>query len=430
MGRQTPRTLLAVIATLALVGLGACSGTDDEATDGANVDDTTVDASPPSPEPETPILPVEADLDALAVQLEEVGEVEEPTAIAARSGTDDLYVAEQGGKVRRVSVRHTYANDGTTIRSTSYRVESGSVVDLSGMVRSEGEQGLLGLVFSSDGRTMYVDYTDDEGATHIDAIPMSRNDRADRDRRRELMVIPQPFPNHNGGQLAIGPDGFLYIGMGDGGGAGDPEDNGQDPGSLLGSILRIDPDGALGEVEYTVPAGNPFVLGGGAAEVWLYGVRNPWRFSFDSATGDMWVADVGQNEVEEITWLPAKEGGAGRGANLGWNLMEGTRQFSGDGPPEGHVGPIHTYPREGDACAVTGGYVYRGEEIPALRGAYVYGDFCSGEIRAVVASAGTVIDERSLDLSVPNLTSFGEDRTGQLWALSKDGGIFRIAPAG
>src|SRR5690606_33280212 len=197
-------------------------------------------------------------LAAVRVRLEEVGEVDSPTALAARSGTDDLYVTEQSGAVRRIGVRHEYANDGS-IRRTTYRVASGDVVDLSDRTRNEAERGLLGLAFSSDRRHLYVDYTDPDGATHGDELPMSRNDRADRDRRRELLVVPQPYPNHNGGQLAVGPDGFLYVALGDGGGAGDPDGNGQNPATLLGSILRIDPEGALGDQAYTLPTGNPFL---------------------------------------------------------------------------------------------------------------------------------------------------------------------------
>jgi glucose/arabinose dehydrogenase len=425
-GPLTP--LVALLAALAIVA-GACGSTEEDRA----TDDTVVEApvvpSAPTVTPEEQGPPVEADLGAVRVALEEVGEVEAPTALAARSGTDDLYVTEQSGAVRRISVRHEYAGDGS-IRRTTRRVESGDVVDLSERTRMDGEQGLLGLAFSSDGRHLYVDYTDEDGATHVDELPMSRNDRADRDRRRELLVVPQPFPNHNGGQLAVGPDGFLYVAMGDGGGAGDPEGNGQDPATLLGSILRIDPEGALGDQAYTLPTGNPFLLDPrGAPEVWLFGVRNPWRFSFDPETDDLWVADVGQNEVEEITRLPAAEGGAGRGANLGWNLVEGDRPFEGGVAPEGHSAPIFTYPRTDGACAVTGGYVYRGTAIPALRGAYVYGDYCKGEIRALVASGDTVVDEQPLGLQVPALTSFGVDGDGELWALSQQGKIFRIVPA-
>lgn len=432
--RPAARTrALAVLCASAVLVTGACGAlTDDEETgEGAGTTTPPAPVVPSAPAPEAPdpaAPPVEADLAAVRVRLEEVGEVDSPTALAARSGTDDLYVTEQSGAVRRIGVRHEYANDGS-IRRTTYRVESGDVVDLSDRTRNEGERGLLGLAFSSDGRHLYVDYTDPDGATHVDELPMSRNDRADRDRRRELLVVPQPYPNHNGGQLAVGPDGFLYVALGDGGGAGDPDGNGQNPATLLGTILRIDPEGALGDQAYTLPTGNPFLLDPrGAPEVWLFGVRNPWRFSFDPDTGDLWVADVGQDAVEEITRLPAVEGGAGRGANLGWPLMEGDQVFSGDGPPEGHVPPTFTYPRADGACAVTGGYVYRGTAIPALRGAYVYGDFCKGEVRALVTSGGEVVDEQPLGLVVPQLTSFGVDGQGELWALSKDGRIFRIVP--
>jgi glucose/arabinose dehydrogenase len=222
--------------------------------------------------------------------------------------------------------------------------------------------------------------------------------------------------------------------MGDGGGGGDPQDTGQDPNDLLGSILRIDPDVAPESIDdgeaYAVPDGNPFVDGGGAPEVWAYGLRNPWRFSFDRLTGDLWIGDVGQDTTEEIDFLPATDDGrgAGRAANLGWSDVEGDEPFEGREAPADAVAPIHTFGRD-RGCSVTGGFVYRGRRIPELVGAYVYGDFCEGEVRALVTRDGEVVDDRVLGLSVESLSSFGQGADGELYALSLTGTVYRIVPA-
>ncbi|WP_208027664.1 PQQ-dependent sugar dehydrogenase [Rhabdothermincola sediminis] len=360
-------------------------------------------------------------LEGVRIRLQPVAEVDTPVAMAARPGSDDLYVAEQGGVVRHIRV--TRRDD-----AVHHEVDHTPVLDLSEETRARGEQGLLGLAFSPDGSTLYVDYTDaNDDSTHIVAYPMS-GERADSSRARELLRIPQPNRNHNGGQLAFGPDGYLYIGVGDGGGAGDPQDNGQNLDTLLGKILRIDPTPDAAQ-PYRIPADNPFAAGGGRPEIWLYGVRNPWRFSFDRETGDLWVADVGQNEIEEIDWLPAT-GGAGRGANLGWAFKEGTHSFRGD-PPEGLVDPIFEYDHSDGSCSITGGYVYRGTAIPGLAGAYVFGDYCRAVVRGLLASGGQLLDERGLGVSVAprSLSSFGEDRDGELYVLSTAGTVYRIEPA-
>jgi glucose/arabinose dehydrogenase len=211
--------------------------------------------------------------------------------------------------------------------------------------------------------------------------------------------------------------------MGDGGGAGDPQGRAQDTNDLLGKILRIDPTAPSGGRAYGIPAGNPFASGGGAPEVWLTGVRNPWRFGFDQASGDLWVADVGQNSIEEIDWLPASPEGAGRGANLGWNLREGTRPF-GNGEGDGDfVDPIFEYENGGDNCSVTGGYVYRGDAIPGLEGAFLFGDYCAADIRGLLARDGEMLDERPMGVSVAanSLASFGQD--------ADDGTVYKIEPA-
>jgi glucose/arabinose dehydrogenase len=242
--------------------------------------------------------------------------------------------------------------------------------------------------------------------------------------RRTLLAVDQPAPNHNGGNVVFGPDGMLWFGLGDGGGSGDQYGNAQDVDTLLGSILRIDVGGrAAGE--YSIPADNPFAGGGGRPEIWLYGVRNPWRFSFDRATGDLWIGDVGQGVAEEVDVLRAPE--RGRGANLQWPLHEGFRPYSGD-PPPGSVDPIHDYGRDDGSCSVTGGYVYRGQAVPALQGVYVFGDYCEGALRGLFSTADGV-ESRGLGAHADNLASFGEDAGGELYVLSLDGTISRIVAA-
>ena len=244
-------------------------------------------------------------------------------------------------------------------------------------------------------------------------------DAADPSSVETLMTIPQPRTNHNGGHLAFGPDGFLYIGMGDGGGAGDPQGNGQNQDTLHGAVLRIDVSSSSG---YRVPPSNPFSQGG-APEVFVWGIRNAWRFGFDSDSGDLWIGDVGQDRMEEITVLRAASGG-GNGANLGWNLTEGSGSFRGDAP-SGHVAPIVSYGHSNGRCSVTGGEVYRGSAIAELAGTYVYGDFCSGEVFGIRADGSG--EETRLDIPiVSQLTSFGLDASGEIYALSRAGGIFRV----
>jgi glucose/arabinose dehydrogenase len=299
------------------------------------------------------------------------------------------------------------------------------LLDLSSQVSLGAEQGLLGLAFSPDGRFLYVNFTDTKGDTHVTVFAMHRG-RADPATRRDVLFVRQPFSNHNGGNLVFGPDGYLYIGLGDGGGGGDPQGNGQSLSTLLGKILRISPHPTGGR-PYTVPASNPFVHRAGARpEIWAYGLRNPWRFSFDRATGDLWIGDVGQSSWEEVDVQRASSTG---GENYGWNAMEGMHAYGGASPPPGAVPPVFEYPHTGGRCAVTGGYVYRGSAIPALVGAYVFGDFCAGRLEALRMRGGRIVDHWSLGPTVPNLSSFGEDGSGELYAMSLSGGVYRLAPA-
>jgi len=298
------------------------------------------------------------------------------------------------------------------------------VVDISGEVTAGGEQGLLGLAFSPDGRYLYLAYTDRDGNHQVSELTMGGR-QADPGSERSLLHFEDPFANHNGGQLAFGPDRRLYIAFGDGGSGGDPLGNGQSLDTLFGKILRIDPRPAGGR-PYGIPSDNPFVGREGArGEIWDYGLRNPWRFSFDAATGDLWIGDVGQNAYEEIDHEPAGEGGR----NYGWNRREGLHPYDGGERPDGAVDPVIEYGRAGGACTVIGGFVYRGQRIRGLRGAYLYGDYCAGWVRAARVSDGRVTAQRDLGLSIPSLSSFGADSNGELYAMSLTGDLYRIAPA-
>jgi uncharacterized protein (TIGR03437 family) len=298
-------------------------------------------------------------------------------------------------------------------------------LDIRSKTRAESERGLLGLAFPpgfAQKRHFYVDYTDLNGDTVIAQYRVSANpDAADPASETVLLHIPQPFPNHNGGQLRFGPDGYLYIGMGDGGSGGDPLGNGQSLGTLLGKLLRVDVETASGQVR--IPAGNPFAANAAARpEIWAYGFRNPWRFTFDRATGDLWIADVGQNTYEEIDFQPAASRG---GENYGWNRMEGLHCFLPGCSMQGLTLPVAEYSHK-EGCAVTGGFVYRGSLSPGLRGIYVYGDYCSGTIWGIERQ-GTKFVNRALLGSGFNITTFGEDEAGELYVTNAgDGTIHHI----
>lgn len=351
-----------------------------------------------------------ADIKLRLTQVVNLGSSFGPLAMAQRPGDDTLYVAGQRGRVAAIR---------------GGEADPTPVIDLSGEVLAGGEQGLLGIAFSADGNLLYVSYTDRSGDSRLRELPF-RDGRADFNAGRELIFQDQPFANHNGGQITFGPDGLLYFFLGDGGSGNDPFGNAQRLDTWLGKILRIDPKPS-GSSPYTVPADNPFVGRADAKpEIYAYGVRNPWRNSFDRATGDFWIGDVGQNMREEIDYCPR---GAARGANFGWAAYEGTRPGPRPVPPaEGAVPPVYEFPTS-DGCAVTGGYVYRGAKMPGLSGAYFFGDFCNGQVQALRLSGGKVSEHRALGLEVPNLASFGEDHQGEVYAVSLSGPVFRIDPA-
>lgn len=280
---------------------------------------------------------------------------------------------------------------------------------------SGNEMGLLGLAFHPGYETngfFFVNYTGEGGDTRISRFEASGN-FADPNSETVFQVIKQPFPNHNGGALAFGPDGYLYAGLGDGGLAGDPYKNGQNISSLLGKILRIDVNNGD---PYTIPADNPF-----GNEVWAYGLRNPWRISFDRATGDLWIGDVGQGDWEEIDYLPA---GSPGGANFGWSIMEGNHGYDGN-PKPGLLLPVAEYSHNEGGCSVTGGYVYRGA-MPEWNGIYFYGDYCAGTVWGLILSNGGWQSQRLFEAGV-SITSFGQDESGEIYLLSDDGNVYRLA---
>lgn len=327
-----------------------------------------------------------------------------------------LFILEKAGAVRIIK--------NGTLLGTPY-------LDLSSEVSKGGEQGLLGLAFDPDyagnGR-FYVSYTDLAGDSQIVRYRVSSNpDVAQPDPERVILTIDQPFSNHNGGNIVFGPDGYLYIGMGDGGSGGDPLGNGQDLSDLLGSLLRIDVSTDGG---YTIPSNNPFVnQSPSRAELWDYGLRNPWRFSFDRQTGDLYIADVGQNAREEIN-VALSANGRGKGLNYGWNIMEGSSCFSppSDCNSSGLTQPVQDYDHSGDNCSVTGGYVYRGLAILAIQGTYFYADYCAGWVRSFRYQNGEAVDQKDWVTLKPggNITSFGEDGQGELHILTAQGGVYRI----
>jgi glucose/arabinose dehydrogenase len=372
-------------------------------------------ATDPAPAPDEDKQAAVADQPEVTnLVLTPVASLTDPVALVVRPGTGgDLYVGTREGQVWLMSA------DGDEPPE--------KVLDISTQTNPECEEGLLGIAFSSDGSLLYVSSTDLRGDSLIVEYPMS-GQRAEGDLGRTVLSVDQPACNHNGGHIAFGPDGYLWIGFGDGGGRDDMFNQGQNLDTLLATMIRIDPE-TDGDSAYSIPADNPFADGGGRAEIWHYGARNPWRFSFDRATDDLWIADVGQNEWEEIHVLRAADNWK-PGANLGWPLFEGHVRFSGAETPDSLDFPIHVYDHD-TGCSITGGYVYRGSVIPSLVGTYVFGDFCQGRLWGLTVDAQGVATRKELDLSVPGgtLVSFGEDAAGELYVLSFDDTVYLLEPA-
>jgi glucose/arabinose dehydrogenase len=341
-----------------------------------------------------------------------------PLYLTAPPGdTDRLFIVEKGGAIRIVK--------GGALLPTAF-------LDIHTLVSGGSEQGLLGLAFDPDYGTngrFAVHYTDQAGNTRVSTFLRSAGDPdlADPGSEQLVLAAEQPFENHNGGQLVFGPDGYLYLGLGDGGSGGDPQGRGQDLTDLLGSILRLDVRTAT---PYAIPADNPFAGRTDVRpEVWSYGLRNPWRFSFDRATGDLYVGEVGQNTWEEVDVSP-KADGAGKAINFGWNIMEGKHCYGANSCDRtGLALPVLEYGHD-QGCSITGGYVYRGTAIPGIQGHYFYGDYCGGWVRSLRYQAGAAVDQAQWPSLAPggSILSFGEDAAGELYVLSSNGRVFRIVP--
>jgi len=358
----------------------------------------TVPTETPSTPSGTPTFP---DPNAYAWQ-SLVSGLNRPVDLQA-DGSGRLFVIEKVGRIRIIE---------------SDQLLEGPFLDISDRVGSNGnEQGLLGLAFhpqfAENGR-FFVNYTDTNGNTVIARFQVSNDPNvADPASEVNLLGVDQPFPNHNGGVLTFGPDGYLYVGLGDGGAAGDPNGNAQNTDTLLGKILRLDVDS--GE-PYAVPADNPF-----GDEIWAYGLRNPWRLSFDKSTGDLYIGDVGQGDWEEIDFLAA---GSPGGANFGWDHREGAHDYEGGGP-QGMIDPVAEYSHPEGGCSVTGGYVYRGS-LPEWNGIYLYGDYCTGMVWGLLQTDGGWQNQLLFDLDI-TITSFGQDGSGEVYLISDNGEILRLA---
>jgi glucose/arabinose dehydrogenase len=330
----------------------------------------------------------------------------------AGDGSGQLFVVEQGGAIRVI--------DRGRLVSTPF-------LDIRDRVWTKGnEQGLLGLAFHPDHKAngrFFVNYNRrEDGATVVAEYRRQGHSlQAARDHERVVMVVPQPYLNHNGGMIAFGPDGLLYIGRGDGGSKGDPQNRAQNPEEWLGKILRIDVDRGR---PYAIPRDNPYAAGGGRPEIFALGIRNPWRFSFDRETGQLWLADVGQYKWEEIDLVVA-------GGNYGWRIMEGAHCYNPEEGclAEGLVFPIAEYGHEQGRCSITGGYVYRGTAVPTVKGMYLFGDYCSGELFALSPSAErtSATAPRVLVQTRSRISSFGEDEAGELYLVDHKGAIYRLA---
>ena len=339
------------------------------------------------------------------------GGLESPVDLQ-NAGDERLFVVEQRGVIRVI--------DGSGLRDEPFLDLQDRVFDLT------NEQGLLGLAFHPEFATngaFYVNYTRGTGDTIIARFVADPSETANANGEQTVLGYDQPFPNHNGGGMAFGPDGLLYIGSGDGGAAGDPEARAQNLDTLLGKLLRLDVDGAD---PYAIPPDNPFAGGGGRPEIWAYGLRNPWRFAFDSVTGDLFIGDVGQNQWEEIDYLP--HGTAG-GVNFGWDFREGPELFEGLTPP-GLTEPVAVYSHAEGGCSVTGGVVVRDPTLPEWQGLYLYGDFCSGLIWGLYQDSAGAWQNRVLFQTGFQITSFGTGADGGVYVLDRAGGVFRLSRAG
>ncbi|GEM46524.1 PQQ-dependent sugar dehydrogenase [Deinococcus cellulosilyticus] len=327
---------------------------------------------------------------------------------SAMDGSNRLFVVQQVGLIRIVK---------------NGKLVSEPFLDIRSLTRAGGEQGLLGLAFAPDYEKsgfFFVNYTDRNGNTQVVRYKVSKNpDVADAKSAQKVISVDQPYANHNGGHLAFGKDGYLYIGLGDGGSGGDPQNHGQNLNSLLGKMLRLD----VSALPYKIPKDNPFVGKDGKDEIWAYGLRNPWRYSFDRQTGDLWIADVGQNALEEVNVQKASSKG---GENYGWRLMEGTRCYNpSDNCDRGNlVKPVHEYPRS-EGVSITGGVVYRGKAIADLKGTYLFGDFGTGKLWGLTLNGSKASNKLLLDTGM-QISSFGEDEAGEVYITDYSGTLYKL----
>lgn len=390
------------VSLIVMAGCSAPTGPSTEVSTGPSTEPTTT--SPTSTATSTTIpssssstMPPDPTTWASRVALGDPwGTFDTPVHIEHHPVNDLVYVVEQAGVVHRVTA------DGTVL--------SPPAIDLSDDIRSGGERGLLGLAFDPGGDQAFVNFTNRSGDTVVTAVGVNSDGTFQTSGRRDLLRLEQPYGNHNGGEVLMGPDGGLWVPTGDGGSAGDPDRVALDPTSRLGKLLRID-------------------LTTGEVEVWAAGLRNPWRASFDTMTGDLWIADVGQGDWEEISVAPASDQWA-RDRHFGWSAFEGTQRYHEDQPVDGHVPPVFQYPHGDQGCSITGGVRYRGSALGDLWGAYVFSDYCSGRIRALpVDSAGAVgepVDLAQLD----RVVAIRADRQGELWVVSLDGEVRPLVSAG
>jgi glucose/arabinose dehydrogenase len=364
--------------------------------------------SSPIPIVTTPLFvgpPTRTQLGALKVHLRRISALTSPTSLSVRPGDDALYVTQRSGLLWRI-------RDGD--------LDARPLLDISDKILTVGEGGLFSSAFGPDG-SLYLSFTDLNNRFRLVTYRLGDDGRVIGASQRDVLTVPQPDIVHHAGQLAFGPDGDLWIGLGDGQQDREKADEAQSPGSLLGKILRIEPTPSKSP-PYEVPADNPFVHRPGARpEVYAYGLRNPWRFSFDRDLGDLWIGDVGQYWTEEIDYRPA---GARGGVNFGWNELEGTT-LVGSKAPSGAVPPLIAYHHENGRCAVIGGFVYRGTAIHGLQGAYIYADLCDGRVRALVQKGGRFAYGRDLQARLGSgVVSFGQDQDGELYVLSRYTGVY------
>jgi glucose/arabinose dehydrogenase len=350
-----------------------------------------------------------------------VGGLSSPVYVtSANDSSGRLFVVEQGGRIRIIK--------NGAVLSTPF-------LDISSQVSKGGEQGLLGLAFHPSFKTnglFYVYFTRGDGDIVINQYRVSAasGNVADLSTVRRIITIDHPtYANHNGGMITFDRYGYLFIGTGDGGSGGDPSNHAQNRDSLLGKLLRINVNGSVGTRQYTIPSGNPYVGEAGRDEIWSIGLRNPWRYSFDRLTGDLWIGDVGQNKYEEVDRSTVAGSGRGRGINFGWRVLEGRHCYN---PATGcnrtgKLMPVVEY-SHAEGCSVTGGYVYRGAAVPALYGRYVFADYCSGRIWTVPKGAASPIAKSLLMDTSMAISSFGEDQKGELYVVDHNGAIYRFAP--